>query len=69
MSHFDFYAYTCLRSRIALKNASGQKHSLNIPLKIAMSELVNSQAPELSRGPRARSARSGENGEGEVRSL
>ena len=30
---------------------------------------LNSQAPELSRGPRARSARSGENGEGEVRSL
>ena len=29
----------------------------------------NSQAPELSRGPRARYARSGENGEGKVRSL
>ena len=30
---------------------------------------LNSQAPELSRGPRARYARSGENGEGKVRSL
>ena len=30
---------------------------------------VNSQAPELYRGPRARCARSGENGEGGVRSL
>ena len=31
--------------------------------------LINSQAPELSRGPHARYARSGENGEGDVRSL
>ena len=32
-------------------------------------ETLNSQAPELYRGLRARCARSGENGEGEVRSL
>ena len=31
--------------------------------------LVNSQAPEFYRGPRVRCARSGENGEGEVRLL
>ena len=31
--------------------------------------LFNSQAPELYRGPRARCARSGENGEGESKSL
>ena len=30
---------------------------------------INSQAPELYKGPRARCARSGENGEGEVKSL
>ena len=30
---------------------------------------INSQVPEPFRGPRARFARSGENGEGEVRSL
>ena len=30
---------------------------------------LNSQAPEPVRGPAARFARSGENGEGEVRSL
>ena len=32
-------------------------------------DLLNSQAPEPVRGPAARFARSGENGEGEVRSL
>ena len=31
--------------------------------------VFNSQAPEPSRGPRARFARSGENGEDEVRSF
>ena len=31
--------------------------------------MVNSQAPEASRDQRARFARSGENGEGEIRSL
>ena len=37
--------------------------------QICLKFLINTQAPELSRGSQARSARSGENGEGEVRSL
>ena len=48
-----------------LKNIHEQINSRNRILE----EKVNSQAPEPLRGPRARFARSGENGEGEVRSL
>ena len=38
-------------------------------LRIDLISTVNSQAPEPVRGPAARFARSGENGEDEVRSL